>query len=170
MRPAYTFPSQQYLEGRVNQTPDDFVFGLKVTDTITINKFPKLDRFGQQGVDCGGKGGGAEAQNVRVRQQSTGSQCAPDNCCHDRRCESGRLTARSSAMVNTNALIASLFWRAVGVGHLQAFETRLRIGHTAAVLRGIHKPPCPTQPAPYHTAMNRACLTVLASLTALAHL
>ena len=27
----YTFPSQQYLEGMVNQTPDDFVFGLKVT-------------------------------------------------------------------------------------------------------------------------------------------
>jgi thiol-disulfide isomerase/thioredoxin len=73
-------------------------------------------------------------------------------------------------MVNTNALVASPFWRAVGVGHLQAFETRLPISHTAAVLRGIHKPPCPTQPAPYHTAMNRACLTVVASLTALAHL
>ena len=36
----YTFPSQQYLEGMVTQTPDDFVFGLKVTDTITIKKFP----------------------------------------------------------------------------------------------------------------------------------
>jgi len=33
----YTFPSQQYLEGMVMQTPDDFLFGLKVTDTITIN-------------------------------------------------------------------------------------------------------------------------------------
>jgi uncharacterized protein YecE (DUF72 family) len=43
----YNFPSQQYLEGMVNQTPDDFVFGLKVTDAITIKKFPKLDRFGQ---------------------------------------------------------------------------------------------------------------------------
>ena len=32
----------------VNQTPDDFLFGLKVTDAITIKKFPKLDRFGQQ--------------------------------------------------------------------------------------------------------------------------
>lgn len=42
----YTFPSQQYLEGMVNQTPDDFRFGLKVTDAITIKKFPKLDRFG----------------------------------------------------------------------------------------------------------------------------
>src|SRR6266481_1734695 len=42
----YTFPSQQYLEGMVNQTPDDFLFGLKVTDAITIKKFPKLDCFG----------------------------------------------------------------------------------------------------------------------------
>jgi uncharacterized protein YecE (DUF72 family) len=32
----------------VNRTPDDFVFGLKVTDTITIRKFPNLGRFGQQ--------------------------------------------------------------------------------------------------------------------------
>ncbi len=44
----YAFPSQQYLEGMVNQTPDDFLFGLKVTDAITIKKFPKLDRFGDQ--------------------------------------------------------------------------------------------------------------------------
>lgn len=44
----YTFPSQQYLEGMVNQTPDDFLFGLKVTDTVTIKKFPNLARFGQQ--------------------------------------------------------------------------------------------------------------------------
>ena len=42
------FPSQQYLEGMVGQTPDDFLFGLKVTDTITIRKFPRLDRFGEQ--------------------------------------------------------------------------------------------------------------------------
>ena len=44
----YTFPSQQHLEGMVTQTPDDFLFGLKVTDTITIRKFPKLDRFGER--------------------------------------------------------------------------------------------------------------------------
>jgi len=36
------------LEGTVNLTADDFVFGLKVTDAITIKKFPDLDRFGQQ--------------------------------------------------------------------------------------------------------------------------
>jgi uncharacterized protein YecE (DUF72 family) len=42
----YTFPSPQYLEGLVNQTPDDFLFGFKVTDTVTIKKFPNLERFG----------------------------------------------------------------------------------------------------------------------------
>ena len=42
----YTFPSQQYLEGMVSKTPDGFLFGLKVTDAITIKKYPKLDRFG----------------------------------------------------------------------------------------------------------------------------
>jgi hypothetical protein len=31
----------------VNQTPDDFVFGLKVTDAITSKKFPNFPRFGQ---------------------------------------------------------------------------------------------------------------------------
>ncbi len=44
----YTFPSQQCLESMVGQTPDDFVFGLKVTDAITIKRFPNLDRFGDQ--------------------------------------------------------------------------------------------------------------------------
>ena len=44
----YSFPSQQYLEGMASQTPGDFLFSLKVTDTITIKKFPNLDRFGQQ--------------------------------------------------------------------------------------------------------------------------
>ena len=40
----YTFPSTQYLEGMVNLTPDDFMFGLKVTDAITIKKFPLVSR------------------------------------------------------------------------------------------------------------------------------
>ena len=40
----------------------------------------------------------------------------------------------------------------------------------ATVISGVQKPPCSTQPGPYDTAMNRACLTVLASLTALAGL
>jgi uncharacterized protein YecE (DUF72 family) len=42
----YNFPSQQYLEGMINQTPDGFLFGFKVTDAITIKRYPKLDRFG----------------------------------------------------------------------------------------------------------------------------
>jgi len=42
----YTFPSQKYLEGMVAQVPEDFLFGFKVTDAITVKKFPKLDRFG----------------------------------------------------------------------------------------------------------------------------
>jgi uncharacterized protein YecE (DUF72 family) len=48
----YNFPSQQYSEGMTQQTPDDFLFGFKVTDTITLKKFPKLPRFG----DLAGKG------------------------------------------------------------------------------------------------------------------
>ncbi len=44
----YTFPTLKVLEGLVSQTPPDFRFGLKVTDTITIKKFPQLDRFGDQ--------------------------------------------------------------------------------------------------------------------------
>ena len=48
----YTVPSHQYLEGMVNQTPEDFLFGLKVTDAITIKKFPNLDRFGDQAGKC----------------------------------------------------------------------------------------------------------------------
>jgi len=50
----YSFPSRQYLEGMVNQTPDDFLFGLKVTDTVTIRKFPNLERFGTQAGKANG--------------------------------------------------------------------------------------------------------------------
>ncbi len=42
----YDFPRREYLEGLADQVPDDFRFGLKVTDAITIKKFPNLDRFG----------------------------------------------------------------------------------------------------------------------------
>jgi uncharacterized protein YecE (DUF72 family) len=42
----YTFPRREYLHGLADQVPDDFRFGLKVTDTVTIKKFPNLDRFG----------------------------------------------------------------------------------------------------------------------------
>ena len=42
----YTFPSAPYLERLAEQVPADFRFGFKVTDTITIKRFPKLKRFG----------------------------------------------------------------------------------------------------------------------------
>jgi len=42
----YTFPTESYLKGLAEQVPNDFLFGFKVTDAITLKKFPNLDRFG----------------------------------------------------------------------------------------------------------------------------
>lgn len=42
----YDFPRREYLQGLADQVPDDFRFGFKVTDAITVKKFPNLDRFG----------------------------------------------------------------------------------------------------------------------------
>ena len=42
----YTFPRPEYLQRLADAVPDDFRFGFKVTDTVTIKKFPRLDRFG----------------------------------------------------------------------------------------------------------------------------
>jgi uncharacterized protein YecE (DUF72 family) len=42
----YAFPSVAYLEGLAAQVPSDFRFGLKVTDGITLKRFPNLTRFG----------------------------------------------------------------------------------------------------------------------------
>jgi len=42
----YKFPDHGYLEGMVLQVTEDFQFGLKVTDEITIKKFANLPRFG----------------------------------------------------------------------------------------------------------------------------
>jgi len=44
----YTFPSQKYLEGLTSQVPADFQFAMKVTDEITVKKFPNLARFGHR--------------------------------------------------------------------------------------------------------------------------
>ena len=44
----YTFPSQRYLEGLTAQVPADFQFAFKVTDEITVKKFPNLARFGHR--------------------------------------------------------------------------------------------------------------------------
>jgi uncharacterized protein YecE (DUF72 family) len=42
----YTFPSVKYLEGLAAQVPTDFRFAFKVTDEITVRRFPNLPRFG----------------------------------------------------------------------------------------------------------------------------
>ena len=44
----YSFPGVQYLEGLAAQVPADFQFGFKVTDEITLRRFPNLPRFGQR--------------------------------------------------------------------------------------------------------------------------
>lgn len=42
----YTFPRREYLQGLADQVPDDFRFGFKVTDDITLKKFPNQPRHG----------------------------------------------------------------------------------------------------------------------------
>jgi uncharacterized protein YecE (DUF72 family) len=42
----YSFPSRSYLEGLASQVPDDFLFSFKVTDRVTVKRFPNLPRFG----------------------------------------------------------------------------------------------------------------------------
>src|ERR1043166_4180575 len=44
----YDFPRREYLQGLADQVPDDFRFGFKVTDAVTVKRFPNLDRFGAQ--------------------------------------------------------------------------------------------------------------------------
>jgi uncharacterized protein YecE (DUF72 family) len=44
----YDFPRRDYLLRLADAVPDDFRFGLKVTDAITIRKYPNLTRFGQR--------------------------------------------------------------------------------------------------------------------------
>lgn len=42
----YRFPPVEYLQGLADQVPPDFRFGFKVTDDITIKKFPNHARHG----------------------------------------------------------------------------------------------------------------------------
>ena len=42
----YTFPNLPQLERLAAQVPEDFRFAFKVTDTITLKRYPRLDRFG----------------------------------------------------------------------------------------------------------------------------
>lgn len=41
----YTFPKASSLEALASQTPENFKFGFKVTDVVTIKRFPKLGKF-----------------------------------------------------------------------------------------------------------------------------
>jgi len=44
----YAFPTVKHLEGLAGQAPADFQFAFKVTDDITVKKFPNLPRFGRR--------------------------------------------------------------------------------------------------------------------------
>ena len=44
----YKFPDEKYLTDLVSQVPADFQFALKVTDEVTIKKFPNLPRHGHR--------------------------------------------------------------------------------------------------------------------------
>jgi uncharacterized protein YecE (DUF72 family) len=44
----YRFPSDKYLASLCAQVPEGFRLSFKVTDEITVKKFPKLDRFGDR--------------------------------------------------------------------------------------------------------------------------
>src|SRR5215468_4943003 len=45
---AMTRFERSFLETIMGQVPDDFQFSFKVTDTITIKKFPNLPKFGMR--------------------------------------------------------------------------------------------------------------------------
>lgn len=48
----YAFPSVPWLAGLMSDVPEGFRFSFKVTDEITIKRFPKLARFGaRKGLD-----------------------------------------------------------------------------------------------------------------------
>jgi uncharacterized protein YecE (DUF72 family) len=42
----YNFPTGEFLKKLGEAVPDDFRFGFKITDAITLKKFPNLPRFG----------------------------------------------------------------------------------------------------------------------------
>lgn len=43
----YAYPSPAMFARYVDQTPEDFRFGLKVTEAITVMRYPKLKRYGK---------------------------------------------------------------------------------------------------------------------------
>ena len=50
----YAFPGVKFLEGLASQVPPDFQFAFKVTDEITLKKFPSLPRFGPRAGQLNG--------------------------------------------------------------------------------------------------------------------
>lgn len=44
----YRFPTEKYLSGLTTKVPEDFRLSFKVTDEITVKKFPRLERFGDR--------------------------------------------------------------------------------------------------------------------------
>jgi uncharacterized protein YecE (DUF72 family) len=44
----YRFPSEDYIGGMAAQVPDGFQFAFKVTEDITIKRFPNLPKHGQR--------------------------------------------------------------------------------------------------------------------------
>ena len=44
----YKFPERKFLDTIMGQVPDDFRFSFKVTDTITLKKFPNMPKFGMR--------------------------------------------------------------------------------------------------------------------------
>lgn len=45
----YNFPTEKYAQGLASLVPPGFEFGFKVTDDITVKRFPKIPRFGEKG-------------------------------------------------------------------------------------------------------------------------
>ena len=45
----YRFPSETYLEGLASQVPDGFKFSFKVTEEITVRRFPRIKKHGDRG-------------------------------------------------------------------------------------------------------------------------
>lgn len=45
----YAFPTEKYLDGLASLVPPDFQFAFKVTDDVTLKRFPNIPRFATRG-------------------------------------------------------------------------------------------------------------------------
>lgn len=45
----YSFMSEKQLQELSDEVPDDFRFAFKVTEGITVKRYPSLPRYGQRG-------------------------------------------------------------------------------------------------------------------------